>query len=141
MIERLWRNVEVADNGCWIYTGYLDREGYGRIAMNAWETGGKAIYRGTHAWVWESINGPIPSGLEPDHLCREKTCCNPDHLEIVTHQVNAQRRSAQITHCPQDHPYDEANTYVDPTGRRHCRTCSYQAKKRHRARVGRTVAG
>ena len=118
LIERIWEKLYVED-GHWLYDGYHDKEGYARASSSPWE--GKQ-YRGVHTWVWESVNGPVPDGFEPDHLCRVKGCCNPDHLELVTHQVNAQRRSAQITLCPQGHPYDEDNTYTHG-GRRYCRAC------------------
>ena len=139
LIERIWLKLEVNDDGCWIWTGYLDKEGYGRATSMAWETG-KRHFRGVHAWVWEHINGPIPEGLEPDHLCRVKACCNPDHLEVVTHQVNAMRRSALILRCPAGHLYDEANTAIW-NGHRACRRCRYLYKARRRKLLGRETVG
>jgi len=74
--------------------------------------------------------GEIPDGLELDHLCKNKLCVKPDHLEAVTHAENVRRGNAgkwqrEKTHCPQGHPYSEENTYVIPaTGHRQCRECN-----------------
>lgn len=110
---------------CWIYTGYLSQRGYGRTAIK-----GKSVR--VHRVVFEALRGPIPEGLEPDHLCRVKACCNPTHLEPVPHRVNAQRgvtgkHFAQRTHCPKGHPYSEENTRIKKqkggTINRVCRAC------------------
>jgi hypothetical protein len=88
---------------------------------------------GAHRVSYEWAKGPIPDGMELDHLCRNPACVNPDHLEAVTHGANLHRsdsvtgkRSAK-TECPRGHPYDEANTYIytDRKGypHRQCRTC------------------
>lgn len=79
-----------------------------------------------HRLMFELHRGPIPTGLQIDHLCRQPLCVNPDHLEPVTSAENTRRGKALITHCPAGHPYDDANTYLAerPTGSaRHCRTC------------------
>jgi hypothetical protein len=76
-----------------------------------------------HRWMYEYFNGPIPDGLEIDHLCKTKRCVNPDHLEPVTHAVNMARYAATITHCPLGHAYTEENTLRKRKGRA-CRTCA-----------------
>jgi hypothetical protein len=87
-----------------------------------------------HRWFYEQANGPIPDGLELDHLCRNPRCCNPAHLEAVTHAENMARgKAAQQTHCIQGHPFDEANTYYRRSGTRDCRACN-RNRARQRAR-------
>lgn len=118
--SRLWPKVEVGL--CWEWTGSLTSNGYGYIR---WD---RKFCR-VHRVVWELLVGPLPEGLEPDHLCRNRKCCNPDHLEWVTHRENTLRGnsphaiSARKTQCPHGHLYDEKNTYVTPDGRRRCRKC------------------
>ena len=120
------------NTGCWLWTASTRRGGYGGF----W-SGGKTVR--AHRYAYERWVGPIPDGLELDHLCRNPTCVNPDHLEPVTHRENTLRgetiaaANAAKTHCPQGHPYDERNTYVYPNGRRNCRTCD---RDRDRPRRG-----
>jgi hypothetical protein len=106
--------IEIDANGCWLWTGYIDADGYGK-----WRRPG----RGAHLVVWEDLRGPIPDGLELDHLCRVTRCVNPDHLEPVTRAENIRRRYALYTHCKNGHPFDEANTYRW-RNRRCCRACN-----------------
>lgn len=100
---------------CWLWTGRTDRD-YGTFALTP-NQGVRA-----HRWAYEHWVGPIPHGMQIDHLCRVRSCVNPLHLRTTTARENSQYRSAQITHCPQGHPYDETNTLVSG-GRRHCREC------------------
>lgn len=115
------RRVEVDDNGCWLWTGSVVHNGYGQVAWN------EATWR-VHRLAYTILVGPIPEGLDLDHLCRVRRCCNPAHLEAVTRRENLLRgdtlmaRQVAATHCPQGHPYDEANTYLS-RGRRYCREC------------------
>jgi hypothetical protein len=79
-----------------------------------------------HRLSYEHHVGPIPDGLQIDHTCRNRKCVNPEHLEPVTNAENTTRQDhaeRRKTHCPKGHPYDEANTYVDPSGARRCRAC------------------
>lgn len=113
--------VEKLDTGCWAWTHYLESNGYARL----WVDGRNY---GAHRFSYEYHVGPIPEGLQIDHLCRVRHCVNPDHLEPVTSAENTRRSERPEpyqkakTHCPQGHAYDEANTYATPTGRR-CFEC------------------
>jgi hypothetical protein len=98
--------------------------------------------RQVHAYRYahELLVGPVPEGLVPDHLCRVRACVKPiadedgpAHLELVTNRENVLRgegpsaRNARKTHCKRGHPFDTANTHVDPRGGRTCRACKRQA--------------
>jgi hypothetical protein len=91
-----------------------------------------------HRVSYEMFVGPIPAGLELDHLCRNRGCVNPAHLEPVTHQENVERApnySSNRTHCPQGHPYAGKNVWVDKRGKRYCRTCQRQQARDYYART------
>jgi hypothetical protein len=82
-----------------------------------------------HRVLYRLVNGPIPIGAEIDHLCRNRSCVNPDHLEAVSHRENLMRSpiapaaiNARKTHCKYGHEFTQTNTYVS-SGRRRCRLC------------------
>lgn len=106
---------------CWLFTRSLGRDGYGKIAI-------QGRHHKAHRVSYEWEYGPIPEGLEPDHLCRVHACVRPSHLEAVTHRENTLRGiapaavHARKTHCPQGHAYDHENTSRYHGGRR-CRRC------------------
>ena len=109
-----------------MWQGWRDKEGYGGFSIGAKSAGNARAHR----WAYEHYRGPIPDGLTLDHLCKTPSCVNPDHLEAVTSRENLfransfQARNLAKTHCPQGHPYDEGNTYVDNDGARQCRACN-----------------
>jgi hypothetical protein len=121
--ERFWPKVDMrgGPDACWPWMAGLTDDGYGRFTWI------KGMPGPAHRFSWELAHGmPFPDGLVTDHLCRNRACVNPAHLEAVPQYDNLHRSPltcAGRTHCPQGHPYDEANTYRSPQGRRLCRTC------------------
>lgn len=117
--ERFMRFVSVNhDTGCWEWTGQIGRNGYGGFK----DKGRKVT---AHRWGYEHFAGPIPGGLNIDHLCRVRRCVNVQHLEPVTTKVNIQRGFAarpRITHCIHGHEYTQENTYASG-GKRWCKKC------------------
>jgi hypothetical protein len=138
------------NSGCWLWAGAWSwQTGYGFIADDA----GKQEL--AHRVAYRLFTGPIPEGLELDHLCRVRCCVNPAHLEAVTRKINIRRgntgktaaqRQLAKTHCKAGHPYSEENTIRKPgregRGRRLCRICDgiYQTRnleKQRQARLAR----
>ena len=113
------------DTDCIEWHLQLDACGYGRIRRN-----GKSL--AAHRWAYEQAKGPIPEGLEIDHLCRNRACVNPDHLEAVTHAENNRRAAAARTTCRQGHEWTPENTYVW-NGTRFCRACNRDLQRRKKA--------
>ncbi len=123
---RFWANVEMpTEDGCWVWLGHRIT-GYGGF----W-AGGKNVM--AHRYAYGLFGGVIPRGLEIDHLCRDRSCVNPKHMEPVTHIENCRRgNSAQVSrvkqlakiHCPRGHPYDKQNTHIAPNGQRKCKICA-----------------
>lgn len=130
-VKRLLNRIQVEpDSGCWIWQRAPNNSGY---ATTNWQ--GRSAF--VHRIFYESFFGPIPEGLECDHLCGKRICVNPFHLEAVTHKLNRQRgRTTKYklanTHCPHGHPYSGDNLYIDmKRGRiyRACRACRNQRKR------------
>jgi hypothetical protein len=141
--ERFWPKVQKTE-ACWLWTGPVNSHGYGTLRVN-----GKTTY--AHRFAYTLLVGPIPEGLEPDHVkangCTSIRCVKavadkhgPAHLEVVTHRENMLRgegfasRNASKTHCLNGHPFNAENTYIrrrDGQERRECRACK---RSRIRAR-------
>jgi hypothetical protein len=136
--ERFWEKVNkttgkfYAGTECWEWTG-TRTNGYGRFSLE-----GRGIY--AHRFAYEMANGPLPEGLEPDHLCRNTACVRPEHLEAVTHRVNVRRgnapaaTNARRTHCKRGHEFTPENTYRTASGNRLCRICRRAIDRRQYAR-------
>lgn len=117
MTERFWQKVVPdPDTECWEWCGCVMRNGYGQFRH-------EGRVQPAHRVAWDLLRGPIPDGLHVDHLCRNRRCVNPAHLEPVTQAENNRRVAALRTHCKHGHPFDERNTYVYRDGRRKCRAC------------------
>ena len=108
--------------GCWHWTGCLT-SGYGRFNRSA-EVGYKLLQL-AHRFSWEYFIGPIPDGMQIDHLCRVRNCVNPYHLEVVSCKQNIQRGlvTRSKRYCPKGHPYAGDNLYVSPSNKINCRAC------------------
>jgi hypothetical protein len=142
--ELFARSIPIPFSGCWVWDGFLDRFGYGRLA-----SGKRGVSYKAHRVSYEYAKGPIPDGLQIDHLCRVKGCINPDHLEAVTPGENVRRgdlpalssvrmtslrarkkaelRAGPDPRCARGHPFDNENIYIDKRGFWHCRECKRTA--------------
>lgn len=132
---RFWSKVDQrGPDECWDWQAALNHHGYG-----VYRFGGRNHL--AHRMAYELIVGPIPPGKQLDHVrargCHGRACCNPAHLEPITHRENQLRGdgpgglNARKTHCAHGHPFTPENTYIDPsTGGRRCRTCARLWKRR-----------
>lgn len=135
-MDRLWSKAEATPNGCWNWTSCLDRHGYGSVRY-------QGATRLAHRVAYVVTHGEIPKGLTIDHICRNRQCINPAHLEVASNTENMLRgmspaaRCARSQICVAGHPFSVENTYVH-NGKRWCRKC---AAARSRAYYARTRAG
>lgn len=123
---RIVNRVQVDQkSNCWIWQRCVQGNGYGRM----WN-GKQVTY--AHRVSYAVFIGPIPGGMDLDHLCRNRRCVNPSHLEPVSRSENLRRgESGRLiaaaqrikTHCPSGHPYSGDNMYLNKEGKRVCRTC------------------
>jgi hypothetical protein len=115
--HRFWRHVTVTPD-CWQWDGGIGSSGYGTFHVDTKHT------TMAHRMAYILSRGPIPDGLNIDHLCKNILCVNPWHLEPVTQKENLRRGlNGDKTHCLRGHPFDTANTYVSKKGHRTCRAC------------------
>lgn len=135
-IHRFLRKILRTASGCWLWQANITSAGYGLFWFD--ETSWLA-----HRWSWLTFRGKIPGGLVIRHMCGNKLCVNPGHLDIGTQQQNVMdaiaagtHAASAKTHCKRGHPFDEKNTYrfvSKGKPRRGCRICRNEASKlRHR---------
>lgn len=155
-VLKFFKTVDIT-GFCWLWRGKLTDKGYARTTFNGVQTG-------AHRKAYELLAGPIPEGLELDHLCRVRHCVNPDHLEPVTHEENVARAKAfrnlasthtrvpktpkvrkPLTHCHKGHELTPENTLVSkrPMGtfRLQCKICQHEVQGRNRRKAGLPVRG
>jgi hypothetical protein len=126
--DKFFQKINKTDD-CWLWTAATNEHGYGVVRIN------KRLFK-AHRVSYEIHKGEIPEGLSLDHLCKNRSCVRPEHLEAVTHRENclrgnglpsmwaARRSMPRITHCKHGHEMTPENCYFIPsTGARCCRQC------------------
>lgn len=131
--EHFWNKVEFEPtSGCWLWSGYTNHDGYGRVSINR-----------RLVMAHRASFGVVPEGTELDHKCRVRCCVNPDHLEPVPHAENVRRgmlvnanaaRKIGRTHCRNGHAFSEENTAIAKDGARRCRKCHADLERARRAK-------
>lgn len=119
--------AKVVKGDCWEWIAFRDRDGYGKFFTH--KVNGYAVKEYAHRWSYSRWVGLIPAGMEIDHLCRNRGCVRPDHLEPVTDKVNNARsnslsaRRARQTHCRNGHELTPENVRLSARNQRRCRIC------------------
>ena len=136
-LSRVLNKVEITPSGCWLWKGKLFKQGYASIWINGKDRRG-------HVWTYAHFYGPTPQGKVLDHLCRNRHCINPVHLEPVTPKENAMRSpimgqhlkkiNGAKTHCPKGHEYTPENI-VAGKGRRKCKACHRERERNRRLQL------
>jgi hypothetical protein len=130
-MDRFLGHVIAAQGGCWVWTAHRLPAGYGVFSVGSRSDGTRKNVK-AHRFSYESMIGPVPPGLVLDHLCRNRACVNPRHLEPVTTKENIRRgERATKTRCLRGHLLagDNLLPYAKALGWRACRRCK-QMKSR-----------
>lgn len=143
-LARFQRLAVKQANGCWLWTGDGTKDGYGTFRPGPGHPKHMA-----HRWAYEQYVGPVPAGMDLDHTChtydsecpggndcQHRRCCNPKHLEPVTRSENTIRQRHHYRakeQCPKGHPYEGDNLITGKDGKRRCRTCDVERKRRQRS--------
>lgn len=132
--ERFWSFVKKT-NSCWFWEGYKDKDGYGQFGIS------RNVKKRAHRFSYELLTGKISKKNQLDHLCRNRSCVNPEHLEPVSSKENSNRGSTGIinrikTHCKNRHEYSGENLGFrkDRFGRI-CKICSSKSAKKHKNKI------
>lgn len=145
--ERFWKHVD--KNGpvpplhpelgnCWLWIGSLDPQGYGHFWSGDRTPAGNPKFIYAHIFAFGQS---VPQGMEVSHLCEIEACCRKPHLQMMTHRENVRyghgvmARKAAQTHCIHGHPFDDANTMIDPNSTRHCRQCGRERSAKQREQI------
>lgn len=137
-LQSRWKQIDKDGlGGCWLWTGFVHKHGYGALTTRLTSGGSKLAHRASY----ELHHGAIPDGLQIDHLCHVRHCVNPDHLEAVTPKVNTERglHGEMRTRCKYGHELTPENTvYDEKRNCRRCRTCSARSQRANakRNRIG-----
>lgn len=133
----------VQPDGCWHWERAIGNKGYGLIS---WKHEGAKVTMVAHRAYYLAFRGAIPNGHDIDHLCRKRSCVNPEHLEAVTHLENARRGSRTMasgvyvptplkTHCKYGHEFSPENTRISKTGARQCLACGRRNRREYKAKL------
>lgn len=135
LLQRFEAKIQRNGSSCWMWIGTLGNHGYGVIGKGRRD---EPVLL-AHRLSYETYVGPIPDGMQLDHLCRNRRCVNPAHLQPVTRRINILRgesapaKNARKTHCPRGHEYTPDNTFFTKTGSRLCCACGRERGHEHRS--------
>lgn len=140
LMEKFSKSFDKTSNGCWEWRKGLNKDGYSQISLwGGWKKAPKGGQYPAHRIMYELIKGELKPDEQIDHLCRNKVCINPEHLEAVDKDTNNIRGNSpsaihsRKTQCPKGHPYSGANLYIEfkQNGKtmRRCRACRAEQKR------------
>ena len=125
--DRFRARIKPVSNGCWLWTGSVDADGYPRFFLGRVDGKTKIVF--AHRWAYQHFVGSIPVGFVVDHIpevCGHRHCVNPKHLQAVR---SARRTRSQGRFCRHRHDMDETGRRPDGS----CAECSRERLRKHRA--------